>query len=95
MTLEKGFIAVGASAAVCAVAGGIMGHLIGLLAPSAYYGLSGASAHPSFSPVEFGVGLGIAQGALVGGFLGIAIVAIVTWYEIQTDKREPDTKSDE
>ncbi|CAG0934205.1 hypothetical protein PLCT1_02629 [Planctomycetaceae bacterium] len=70
--------------ALFAFAGASVGAAIGAFMPGYYYSLfSRASQNPAFDPIEVGTGLGLAQGALVGVFAGLAIVAILTWREIR------------
>jgi hypothetical protein len=65
------------TAIVCAIGGGGIGWLIGYAAPSYYRTFFRHAADvPGFSPTEFGLGAGLAQGATMGFIIGALLVAV-------------------
>ena len=92
MTLTKGLVTVAACAVICGAVGMALGLAIGRWAPDAYRAVfewRGPSPGPPLDPEQIGMGLGLAQGVLVGVAAGAAVVGLVTWYEIRTQRREP------
>ena len=61
-----------------AAVGGGGGWFIGTHFPDAY------ATAPGRNPVHVGVGLGIPQGAALGGLLGVGIAAIMAWHDVRT-----------
>lgn len=82
MTLKKAYLTVILSAIVCAAIGALLGWGIGTLAPDAYVGMLRLPPG-SFSPVQFGVGVGLIQGLFTGIVLGVVLCALVAWHEIR------------
>lgn len=88
MTLTKAFTAVAVSAVVCAVVGATLGFVIGKFAPDAYRGMFAWGNAPDFSPIEFGVGVGLVQGLVAGLVIGVLLVGIVAWHDVKTRDRQ-------
>ncbi|MFT3786599.1 MAG: hypothetical protein QM770_10590 [Tepidisphaeraceae bacterium] len=66
-----------ATGAVCAVLGAFIGWIIGMAAPSYYRAMFPRLVdQPGMSPVEFGLGAGLAQGATMGFIVGGLLVAV-------------------
>ena len=82
MTIRTALTTMLGTALVCGIFGGMIGYGIGWLQPGAYRSLF-APVSPDFSPTAVGISLGIPQGLLFGAIIGIAAVAIVTWYQIR------------
>ena len=72
---------------VCAITGAILGcgagTLLGSLMPSYYRSVFGAQNQPTFNPLTVGFGLGLTQGFVVGGCLGLGLVALYYWFEVR------------
>jgi hypothetical protein len=83
MTLQKAFLIALTSALVCGVLGALLGWAIGAFAPDAYVGMLRLPPG-SFSPVQFGVGVGLIQGVFTGLGLAIILVGIVAWHDVRT-----------
>ena len=93
MTLTKGLITVAVSAVVCGAVGMGLGLAIGRWAPDSYRAVfergHGPWMNRPLDPEQIGIGLGLAQGVLIGIAVGVVVVGLVTWYEIRTLRREP------
>lgn len=85
-TLMKSVAAVFAIAAVGGVVGVIVGAALGVFAPDYYRAVISGGSQPGFNPVTVGVGLGLTQGILFGGGVGVALVALFYWYRVQVIK---------
>ena len=90
MTLTKGFLAVAGAMIAGAAIGAALGWFVGTRMPELYREWSGRGDAPDFSPVEYGASLGLLQGAGAGVVVGVALVALVTWYEVSTARRDRD-----
>jgi hypothetical protein len=92
VTLAKGLVTVAVTAVICGTAGLGLGLAIGRWAPDAYRAVfergGWPGRQPPLDPEQIGIGLGLAQGVLVGIAVGVVIVALVTWYEIRTLRRD-------
>jgi hypothetical protein len=82
MTVRKALIAVFGCSLTCGIGGALIGYSIGRFLPGAYRSMF-APAEPGFSPTAVGIGLGLPQGLFFGAVVGIAVVGIVTWYEVR------------
>lgn len=71
------FRIVAISGVVCCVFGGVLGLLIGGLAPDYYRAVFGQFDNPNFSPIQVGFGLGITQGLAGGCVLGVIVLLAV------------------
>lgn len=89
MTLVQALAVVAASLFILALLGGGGGLLVGSMAPDAvtapFYTYP-ATAGREFNGVQIGFGLGLIFGALAGLVVGIAVTALVTWYEVMRQK---------
>lgn len=76
--------AVFVSGALGAVAGITLGALLGVAAPGYYRAVfPGIVERGDFEPLSIGVGLGLTQGAGVGVVVGVVLVGIYSWREVQ------------
>jgi hypothetical protein len=85
MTLQKAFLTALGSALVFGVLGGVLGWCIGTFAPDAYVGMLRLPPE-SFSPVQFGIGVGLINGLFTGLGLAILLVGIVSWHDVRTQQ---------
>jgi hypothetical protein len=77
--LSKAIVAVMACTLTSGVAGGIVGAAIGRLAPSFVRWLySPGGAANNVDPTEFGFGLGVVCGLLMGASTGVFLVCVLT-----------------
>jgi len=71
------------SAALGGLIGIGIGVLLGTLAPEYYQSVFSDSNSPNFNPLAIGIGLGLTQGVVFGGIIGLVLVALFYWYRIQ------------
>jgi len=83
MTIVKAFALIVASALICAFLGAGLGYAIGEFTPDVYRVMFSHPAAPEFSPVQLGIALGFCQGLVGGTFLGLVVIAILTWREVR------------
>lgn len=84
MTLARALLFVIGTAIAFGVIGAVLGWGIGAFLPDAYRAWCTWGPDPSFSPIEFGIGIGLVQGLIAGLAVGVVLVAIVTWYRVRT-----------
>ena len=82
-TLWFGAGIVFASSIVCGLIGMGIGVLLGVVAPGYYRSVFSGGSTPEFDPVQVGLGLGLTQGVLFGGVIGLVLVAVYYWYKIR------------
>ena len=70
--------------------GATVGGLLGVLAPTYYQSVFSGPV----DPIPTGLGLGIAQGLILGGVVGLGIVGILTWREVKLREIESRRSSD-
>ena len=87
MTIKKGIATILGCGIGGAAIGGALGYAIGVLAPGAYIGMFRLPPDGEIAPTEIGLGLGIAQGLILGAVIGVLLVAIVAWYEVRTRQK--------
>lgn len=92
MTLQKAFLTATGSALVCGLLGALLGWSIGTFAPDAYVGMLRLPPE-SFSPVQFGIGVGLINGLFTGLGLAILLVGIMAWHDVRT-RQISQTKDD-
>lgn len=67
----------------CVLLGGLLGLLIGAglgsFAPGNYRSVFSHGSDPGFDPLAVGIGQGLTQGVVFGGFLGLAVVGMFHW----------------
>lgn len=85
MTVSRGFTIVVASALSFALAGGLVGWLLGTLAPD-YYRVVFHLPDGAFNLPLLGVALGLTQGLTAGVIVGAVIVLSVAWYNSRIDR---------
>lgn len=85
LTLKKALLTVFGCSAGMALAGSLLGLLIGKVAPT-YYLLVFDVQRDDFNPVEMGLALGLIQGVIWGGIIGTIVVAIMAWYHSRMRK---------
>ncbi|SIO34656.1 hypothetical protein SAMN05444166_3966 [Singulisphaera sp. GP187] len=87
--LTQAIVAVMASTVASGFAGGVVGATIGRFAPSFVTWLHSPQFHPpplqprgvvmvNFDPTEFGFGLGVVSGLLMGAGTGLFLVVVLT-----------------
>lgn len=88
MTIRRAFGAIVASMGVGAGLGTCLGWATALFSPGYYSALfRRRSDEAAIDAVQVGVGLGLTQGALIGAFLGVVVVALLTWQYVRTSDR--------
>lgn len=87
MTVERGFLITIISGLAFAAIGAALGLGIGSFAPDYYRFLFRVPPGAMFDPAQAGLALGLTQGVAAGLVVGIAIVAIVAWYEARVFDR--------
>ncbi|HZN33856.1 MAG TPA: hypothetical protein VFB80_08550 [Pirellulaceae bacterium] len=70
----RAFLIVAIAAGACAIAGAILGSLIGWLLPDYYHAVFG---NPTLNTVQVGIGLGLTQGLGAGFVVGVMVVLAV------------------
>ncbi len=90
MTLTRGFTITMISGIAFASLGALAGWGLGAIAPDYYRTL--LMVRPDASMTQIGLGLGVTQGFPVGLIIGVAIVAIVAWYNSRTQVKSSDEK---
>lgn len=77
----------------CAAVGGLIGLAIGgalgVFVPGYYEAVFGGSG-TAVNPVAVGIGLGLTQGCVFGGVVGVVLVAINLWYRSRLVAKEND-----
>lgn len=77
--------------AVCVVIGGNVGlgigWLLGRKTPGFYDATFPNAAETGIDPVDIGIGLGLAQGSVLGLVTGCVAVLATTWYAVRTHNR--------
>lgn len=86
MTVRRGFVITILSALGFAIAGGLIGLLLGTVTPSYYRAVFDIPPDSSIIPVHVGLGLGFTQGLILGIFVGLTIVLIVAWHESRVSR---------
>ncbi|MGD9647746.1 MAG: hypothetical protein AB7U73_18685 [Pirellulales bacterium] len=79
MSVLKAIATVAGCAFLFAVAGAAIGGALGVLAPGYYRAVFSSGDAPWFDPPVVGLGLGLSQGAVLGVFAGLVLVAIFVW----------------
>ena len=74
--ISRFLIFVCATGAAFGIGGGLIGALIGTLAPNCYRTLFTNGTNPDFNPVQFGIGLGVTQGLVIG--IAVAVVLVLS-----------------
>jgi hypothetical protein len=92
MDLVKAFFVVITSTILCTIIGGLLGWGVGTYAPGYYRAAFVRGRDPDFDPVHVGLGCGINAGVFTGVVLGIAIVAILSWYELRKAQADQHSK---
>lgn len=68
-----------------ALLGMVIGGLIGAIAPGYYRSVFSAGSSPDFNPVGIGLAMGLGQGAVFGGVIGLALIVIMYWFRGRTE----------
>lgn len=76
------------STALFAGIGAFVGGALGKFAPGYYRAVLLAGNSETFNPFEAGVGLGLTQGLIVGLAVGVIVVGILAWMEVQKAKSD-------
>ena len=73
----------------CAVVGSILGMalggLIGAIAPGYYRSVFSTGGGADFNPIGFGIALGLGQGAVFGGIVGLVLIVILYWFRSRSE----------
>jgi hypothetical protein len=80
MTVTRGFLITIASSIGFGCVGGSLGYGLGVTVPDYYRVVFRMSPDMPVDPAHVGFGLGLTQGLILGLLVGLAIVAIVAWY---------------
>lgn len=82
--LKLGLITVIASTLFFGFGGGLVGWLLGLLAPD-YYRVT-VDLGPNTDATQVGLGLGVTQGAFAGVIVGCVVLLSTAWYKSRIQK---------
>lgn len=80
MGILRAFATIIASAIGFGLAGGLVGYLLGVVAPGYYRAVFRNGGEAYFDPPSVGLGLGVTQGLTVGLIVGALVVLAVAWY---------------
>jgi hypothetical protein len=83
MTVARAFTITAASGFLCGTLGGLIGYLLGKLAPDYFRTIFRVPPEMEFNPMQAGVGLGLVQGLMTGIGIALLIVIAVTWFEVR------------
>ena len=72
------------SAIIGALLGLALGVTIGTIAPGYYRSVFSGGDDPGFDPMAVGIGLGLSQGFVFGGIIGLVLVGMFYWYRLNT-----------
>jgi hypothetical protein len=99
--LPQAIVAVMACTLTSGVAGGIVGAAVGRLAPSFVRWLYSPGRAAPVDPTEFGFGLGVVSGLLMGAGTGLFLVCVLTlrdaWlarYGVPSSQPQPEAAFD-
>ena len=85
MTIRKAIATVLGCAIGGTALGSALGYAIGVLAPGAYIAMFHLPPNGQVDPADVGLGLGAAQGLILGAVIGILLVGIIAWYDVRTN----------
>jgi hypothetical protein len=60
-----------------------IGYSLGRYAPNYYRTVLLRGDSPDFDPVDVGIGLGLSQGSMFGGIIGVVLVVLHAWYDLR------------
>ncbi|MGY8770557.1 MAG: hypothetical protein ACKVH8_19255 [Pirellulales bacterium] len=61
-----------------------LGTTIATIAPGYYRSVISGGDDPGFDPMAVGIGLGLSQGFVFGGIIGLVLVGLFYWYRTRT-----------
>lgn len=90
MTAKKAFATVLVWTFTFACLGMLLGAMLGATVPQYYRSVFPNGDLPTFNPLQVGIGLGAAQGSILGAVLAVVVLALLAWRENRALRSAPE-----